>query len=227
MLEKLAENLWTYKTDFRVPGLNLGGRMTIIRLHEGGLFLHSPAKLTPELSKVLMTIGNVKYIIAPNSYHHLFVGPYLQQFAQAEFWTVPQVVAKRPDLAHADIHLLPTAAAAFVGGEIMLEVVHGRAGFSEGVFLHTPSKTLIVSDLLFNLPDKGLGGFIAKYIVGGASPPRVSRFGRFAIGRESPARVSIHKIINWDFDRIILAHGEVIDHEGPAIMKEAFNYLVV
>ena len=98
MLQKLADNLWVKPVPLRVFGIEIGTRMTVIKLKEGGLFLHSPVPLTPDMQKDLSQIGEVKAVVAPNCYHHLFVGKYIKTYPEALVYAAPGLPEKRADL---------------------------------------------------------------------------------------------------------------------------------
>ena len=72
--------------------------MTIIRLNDGNLFLHSPVKLDSELKRALNALGPVGAVVAPNRAHHLFVRDYIESYPQAKSYGAPGVPEKRPDL---------------------------------------------------------------------------------------------------------------------------------
>ena len=42
MLREIAPGLWVAERPHRFAGVELGARMTVIRLADGGLFVHSP-----------------------------------------------------------------------------------------------------------------------------------------------------------------------------------------
>lgn len=39
------------------------------------------------------------------------------------------------------------------------------------------------------------------------------------------ARASLERILSWDFDRIILAHGHLIETNGKRALREAYSFL--
>ena len=67
-------------TPLRFLGLEVGARMTIVRLSGSKLLLHSPIEETPELVREVRALGTVAHIIAPNRLHHLFVGEWQEIF---------------------------------------------------------------------------------------------------------------------------------------------------
>ena len=73
-LRELSENIWIVERRQRFYGLEVGTRMTVIRLADGSLLLHSPVRLRPELRSELDAVGRVRYAVAPNRVHHLYAG---------------------------------------------------------------------------------------------------------------------------------------------------------
>jgi hypothetical protein len=85
---------------FKLPhlGVDIGTRMTSIRLANGRLFLHSPVKLDPVLRNALDALGEVRAIVAPNKLHHLFVAEDVRSYSRASAYAAPSLSKKRPDL---------------------------------------------------------------------------------------------------------------------------------
>ncbi|GGA40615.1 DUF4336 domain-containing protein [Okeania sp. KiyG1] len=72
MLRKIDCNIWVAEQPLRFLGLDVGTRMTVISLKNGELAVISPIKVDKKIIEQLKEIGNVKHIIAPNLFHHLF-----------------------------------------------------------------------------------------------------------------------------------------------------------
>jgi hypothetical protein len=73
-------------------------RMTIARLPDGGLFIHSPIELTPEVRKAVDALGRPRYVVSPNKMHHLFWSEWQEAYPDAQSFSPPQLREKRPDL---------------------------------------------------------------------------------------------------------------------------------
>jgi len=73
-LEKLAENIWTVASNHLFLALHVGTRMTVVRLANGGLWLHSPVAMSAQLQQELDALGPVAHIVCPNLYHHVYAG---------------------------------------------------------------------------------------------------------------------------------------------------------
>ena len=83
MLRKLAENLWVEERSQRFYGLEVGARMTVMRLADESLLLHSPVSLDPQLRRELDSLGAVRYAVAPNRFHHLYAGEVAKAYPEA------------------------------------------------------------------------------------------------------------------------------------------------
>ena len=71
---QLDDGLWTVAAPLKALGLAIGTRMTIVRLANGELWLHSPIRPTAEIREAIDALGPVRYIVAPNLFHHMFAG---------------------------------------------------------------------------------------------------------------------------------------------------------
>ena len=49
-------------------------RMTVVRLSNGDLFLHSPIKFDERLAEELHGLGRVRHLVSPNQFHYAHIG---------------------------------------------------------------------------------------------------------------------------------------------------------
>jgi hypothetical protein len=96
MLREIATDLWVAEQPLRYWGIEVGTRMTLIRLQSGELVIISPIQVASMAT--IQGLGPVRYIIAPNLYHHLYVGELQRQCPDAQLLAVPGLEAKRPEL---------------------------------------------------------------------------------------------------------------------------------
>src|SRR5262245_65482882 len=84
----VAPDLWVTERSFKLPyvRVEIGTRMTIIRLAKGGLLVHSPVKLDNELRRSIDALGETRAIVSPNRLHHLFVQDYIAAYPQARVY---------------------------------------------------------------------------------------------------------------------------------------------
>lgn len=224
MLTPLADNLWEYNAPLTVLGMALGHRLTVARLRDGSLWLHSPFAYSPELAVELAALGPVAHIVAPNCVHDTFLEGWFQACPVAHFHGARGFAKFRPDLKFTDT-LGEKPAAAWAGTFDQL-LVRGMPRVNEVVFLHRASRTLILTDLAFNLgPNMPLLSRVLLRINGCYNCFAVSRLLRTTIKDRAALRGSLDRILAWDFDRLVLSHGRIVDHGAKELLREAYAFL--
>jgi hypothetical protein len=225
MLRPLADDIWVVERPQRFLGLEVGTRMTVVRLEDGALWLHSPVALDDGLRSAIESLGTPRFAVAPNRFHHLYVGDWVRAFPGIEVYAAPGLAAKRPDLPVTE-SLGDEAPEAWRGGIDQCRV-RGAEIFNEVAFLHRSSKTLILTDLAFNVGDEGAPA--AKWLF--RLMGRLGRFGptfleKLLIRDRAAAREDFEHILEWDFDRIVVAHGAVLESGGQAALREGYDWLL-
>lgn len=224
MMRELAPDLWCAERSQRFFGVELGARMTVVRLPGNALFVHSPLRLDETLRADLASLGEVRYIVAPNRTHHLYVGDYFTAYPGARTFASPALAKKRADLPFHEI-LGDAAPSAWVGqiDQCLFEPV-----LSEVVFFHRNSRTLLLTDLVSNIQHcPNLRGRVLLRADGAFrrfALPRAIKL-PIALAYRKRARAAITRIFGWDFDRVVMAHGEVVEHGGQAALRRAYAFL--
>lgn len=224
-LRQLAENLWVAERPQTFYGLPVGTRMTVMRLHGERLLLHSPVALDAELRRQLDALGRVSYAVAPNRVHHLYAGRVAEHYPGARLWVAPGLDRKRPDLVFEGV--LGDVAPEEWRDEIEQVFFRGRPYENEVTFFHRASRTLILCDLAFNFGPRA--AFTTRLLMkllrsyGHLGP---SKLDPLLIRDRAAARASLQRILAWDFDRIVVAHGEVLEGGGHATLRQGYEWLL-
>jgi hypothetical protein len=223
-LTALAPNLWIATRPLSLAVGDVGARMTVVRLPDGGLFVHSPVRLDAETRAALDTLGSVRYVVAPSRVHHLFVGDYATAYPTARLFAAPGLAEKRTDLRFDGV--LSDDAPSEWRGLIDQHLFRGAPYINEVAFFHRASRTLILTDLAFNItrPARGRVRLFFALIgaVGHLGPHRLTRL---LIRDRTAAKASVQRILTWDFDRVIVAHGDVLERGGAPRLIEGFAFL--
>jgi hypothetical protein len=219
-LRKIAPGVHVAEAPQRFGGVALGARMTVLEL-EGGLFVHSPLAVDPgQIAGEVGTLGAPRWVLAPNKFHHLYVGPWIE--AGLEGWAAPGLPEKRPDVSFAGI--VETGAPTF-GDELEVVTLTCFDFSNEVVVLHKPSRTLVVTDLVFHFTKAAPWPTRAAFwCIGGYPGVRTTVLEKLKMKRDQ-ARKEIGTIAQWDFDRIVMAHGEVVETGGRDAFRHAFKWL--
>ena len=222
MLEKIAPGLWSQVEPLSMIGIQFGNRTTVIALENNKLILHSPGKLTPELKHKLDALGDVVYILAPNYYHSLFLEEYVAAYPAVQIHMAPRLNKKRHDIPCAGV--LSNDPDTPWQSVLQQCVVEGMPAFNEVVFYHKASRTLILTDLAVNmLHPKGIMTNIHFFIHGANRRFAMSRIVKIMIKNKTTFSDSIKTIMSWDFDRILVSHGEIVPSDGKSLMKNIFR----
>ncbi|NOT56745.1 MAG: DUF4336 domain-containing protein [Deltaproteobacteria bacterium] len=223
-LQPIATNIWVMDFPLRVGGLQLGTRMTVVQLASGGLWLHSPGPLQPEHVSAVSALGPVQALVAPNAMHNLFLAQTVVLFPRATVYVSPALPAKlTPLIPHEILTDFPPA---LWKEEISQHVVGGLPKLQEVVFLHHASRTLILTDLAFHIrhSDSWFTRLFMRLngVYGHFGPSRIFR----AMVKDRAAlRSSLEQIQTWDFDRVIVAHGEVLESSGKQAMHTQYAWV--
>jgi hypothetical protein len=216
--------LWTCWRPLRFLGVAMGTRMTVCRFGSGALWVHSPVSPDDALYTALRALGPVRWIVAPNRLHHLGVQDFARAFPDAALFASPRLPAHRPDLPFGAV--LGDAAEPSWADELDQARVEELRWLDEVVFFDRAARTLILTDLC----EEGsaawppLSRVVARMlgIYERHGPPRDMKW----LLRRRPAatRRLVERILSWDFDRMILAHGRLIESGAKEAFRRAYAF---
>lgn len=221
-LHRITDELYVVTGDWGP----LRRRMTIVRLECGGLLIHSPVRMNDEDMRHLDALGPVRYLVMPNLGHGSELPWYAGRYSEAKIY-VPAEAGKK------------------LSGKLSISGVLGRdwpeelreqlpclpidgMRWGETAFFHPRSSTLILTDLVFNFRSTDFKGLTKRLMKWNRA---VDRFGPtrsfyffFAKNRKT-LRQSIGKVLEWDFDRVIMSHGHILESGGRTALAEGFSGL--
>jgi hypothetical protein len=224
MLAALAPDLWEIDAPLTVLGMALGHRMTVARLGDGTLWLHSPVEYSAALATALAKLGSVAHIVAPNAMHDTYLEGWFAAFPAARFHGARGFAKLRPDLKFTD----PLGDTPHPTWPATLDqhMLRGMPRLNEVAFLHRASRTLILTDLAFNLgPEMPLLSRVLLTLNGCYCRFGPSRLLKTTIKDRPALRRSLDRVLAWDFDRVIVSHGRNIETGGKERLREAFTFL--
>lgn len=224
MLNPVHAGLWELNAPMTVLGMHLGHRMTVARLPDGSLWVHSPVAYSDALAAALAELGPVGHLVAPNYLHDTYLEGWVPRYPSARFHAPPRFHKVFP--AHPATDILGDRPAAAWGDTFDQLVVKGVRRVHEVVFLHRASRTLIVADLAFNLGDQM--PFLSRVLLrlnGCHCRFTPSRMFKAVIDDRAALRASIERILAWDFDRILVGHGDNLTSSPKDALRAAFAFL--
>jgi hypothetical protein len=179
-------------------------RMAVARLSDGSAWVWSPVALTD----------------------HLFLEEWREQWPKARIYAPPGLAQRKPELQFdAELGDEPDPAWA---ADIDQVIFRGSLAMEEVVFFHRESRTAIVCDLIQRHPEATMTGWkgmlmrLDSLVGDQGSTPREWRasFLRRGKGREARA-----KVLSWQPERLLIAHGNCAQIGATEIIERALSWI--
>ncbi|KAF8206810.1 hypothetical protein K438DRAFT_1577501 [Mycena galopus ATCC 62051] len=231
-----------------------GGRSTAIRLSTGEVWVLASTPLTPDTKSAIDNLGPVKYvffnrwIMAADAVHHLFLGQFRNAYPDAKLIGVEALIEKKkkeglifdgaygkdaPNTQYGfedEIYAWCVSRYAFLNF-LTVYPFNYFSGFrnKDVAWFHAASETLIVADLMFNLPGNeqySRSKSSPKLPILGSLGPWGSTHKYFVwgLGKDKAAMTRDAKtVLGWAPKRIIMCHGDVIETEGTKAWATAYS----
>ncbi len=223
-LTPFAEGVWLGTAPARIVGMPLTTTMTVLRLADGSLLLHSPTAMTPDRRAAVEALGPVAHLYAPNLTHHRRIGEWAAAFPFARLHAPAGLARKRPDLRIDRVHRDPLDTDL---AEMVDELVIDGFRLQESVLLYRPARVAIVADLVHNVgrPRHRWTRFYTR-TMGFYDRVALSRVIRWtAFTDRAAARRSLDEVLAQPFDGLIVGHGTPITTGGRDALAAAYAWL--
>jgi hypothetical protein len=223
-MQEIGTGLHIIRRDFYVPGLgNIGGCASVVQLDDGSLIVINPVKPKPEVIAELKSLGDVRFIVSPNPFHNLFLLPTREHFPAARL-AGPVELEYRVKAIDLDITLNEQTMSTWEPQLSVLSVQARPPMHQELVFFHPRSRSLIVTDLMFNLAVTGnLWNRIWRALNGAGPSPRTTRIGRMAFKKESVQKLRL-QLEALDPLNIVFAHGAPEIGGARKVIREGLSW---
>ena len=224
----VPDALWLREYVVRLGGARFNARMTVIKLRSGELLVHSPCAFDDPLAAEVAALGRVVAIIAPGNLHWLHVRSCQQAFPDAVTHVCPGVEKRAKDLTFEFV--LGDEAPPLWADELSQVALQGTRVMREVAFFHRASRTLILVDLVENFTPStpGTNLFLRTVFraLGMWNRPSPAPEYRFAWGDKARVREGMARILAWDFERVILSHGDIITRDARQIVTQAWRKIL-
>ncbi|THU83081.1 hypothetical protein K435DRAFT_435838 [Dendrothele bispora CBS 962.96] len=232
VIREVTSNVWTFSAPFKLGILPFGIRSTAIRLSNGDVWVLASTPLTEQTKEGIDKLGSVKWIMNSSLAHHFHLGEFKKAYPDAKLIGVNGIGEKK------------SAEGLVFDGEYGKDLdVETRYGFEDEIkscyfsgsaskevaWYHTASKTLIVGDLMVNLPateqfSKSKTSAKLPFINTLSPSGMLLKRTLWGSGLDKDAmRRDIKTVSEWDFERIILAHGNIIEKDAKKAWENAYS----
>jgi len=231
VLERVAEDIWLAEgelVDFH--GFPYPTRSVVVRLASDRLWVWSPIRLIAPLKQAVDRLGTVGHLVSPNKIHHLFLAEWRAAYPAALLWGPRSTIDKRSDLEfQTPLADMPPPE---WDGAFDQAWFNGSRFMDEIVFFHRASRTAVLADLSENFSEDFLRTnwrtwqrWIANVwgiVEGRGYAPlewRLTFFDRQA------TRMARDRVLAWNPERVIMAHGEWQPTNGRDCLKKSFAWM--
>lgn len=200
-------------------------KMTVFLLASGEVAVHSAIAMDEAGMASLQAIGRPSWILVPNRLHASDAGWYADRYPSARV-LVPASArgALFEKLRRIDGSIdedWPEA----LRGELAVVPLRGTR-IGEVAFVHGPSRTLVLTDAVFNYGGRDLSPLArwfmrANRAYGRFGPSRI--FTSFVVSDRDAFSASIDALLEHDFDRVIMSHGRTLASGGKTAIRDAFG----
>lgn len=200
-----------------MPLMKLPCRTTVIQL-QGARILLSPASTLGV--DHLREAGAVTDIVAPSLLHLDGVPAAAAAHPEARVWGPAGAAEKLPGPTWLVLGAEPWP----FDGELAYLALGDMPKVCESLFLHRASRSLFTTDLVFNiLEPRGFGSWLILNVFGTHGRFGVSRLFAGMVKDKAAFERSVREILALDFDRLVPAHGSVVESGAKAALTAALH----
>jgi len=229
-LQVFAKNVWLVDgPNVRDFGIMFTTRMIVVKLSDGSVWANSPVSVPFDTLKRITELGPVRYLVAATPRHVWRLEGWHMLFPEAQLWaarTTPFTL-KRGHLPFTGV--LGDAPPQAWAEDLDQLAFKGNPLIEEVIFFHKQSGTVILDDLIQIHPVvKGKAVRNTLFKLEGVAYPHggVGLDIRLSFTNRDLARQSLEKLLSWDFDKLVIAHGMCIEKDAKPFVQRAFRWLV-
>jgi Domain of unknown function (DUF4336) len=229
-LRVFGNDLWIIEgPEVRDFGITFPTRMSVARLSNGSLWVSSPVLVPFETLEHLTRLGPVRYLVAATPRHVWRLHTWHTLFPRAQLWS-----SRQAPLSSGQRHLPLTGVLGDAphpdwADDFDQLAFKGNPLAEEIFFFHRPSRTLIVDDFIQHcpiVPGKPLRNLLSRLEGVAEAPGGVGLEIKLTFIDRKRARRSLAKLLSWDFDKLIIAHGDCMDAHARPFVEQAFSWLM-
>lgn len=228
--------VWAAERPFIWNSIDVGGKMGVVKLEDGTLWVHSPVDLDALTKNAIDALGSVRHVVSPNFEHVKWAAQWKEAYPDATLWGCPDMKQKYPEIPW-DEELVDGegnfggARAEFAATWFNCETnpFTGKPFFNETVFVHKPTRVLFVTDLFWNYPDGAEAVDVDETHVELPLGTKAWKFGmdrlylpfyRKAMVRDAARFATKRDALLPTFDAVLPCHGAYVASGGAKIVEE-------
>lgn len=145
-IQELSENLW--RVEGALPRFSMRRVMSVVRLQDGRLLIHSAIAMAEASMKRLEAWGEPAILLIPHSRHRMDAPRYKQRYPQLRVFAPPAVVKKASEVVHVD----GTFAEAPLDAHTSLELLAGTGEAEAAMIVRSnDGLSVVLTEVIFDL----------------------------------------------------------------------------
>jgi hypothetical protein len=213
-IQELSENLWRVEGD--LPHFSMKRVMTVVRLRDGTLLIHSAIALDEASMHKLEAWGTPSVMLIPHVRHRMDAARFKQRYPALRVFAPPGVMTK----ARAVVHVDGTYAEMPADSAVSVELLDGTGQMEGALLVRSGDGTSVVlTEVVFDLePPKSAFGRAALKLAGFGPGPRVTPVVKFEMVKDRAALAAhLERLAAIpDLTRLIVAHSRMSVGEAAA-----------
>lgn len=223
-LVEIDDGILAVAGEIDMPLMKLPRRMTVVRLRDGRLVIWSAISLDEAGMARLEAYGRPAFLVVPNDHHRLDAAAWKARFTHLQ---VVAPAGAREKVA--DVVAVDTTSPDFGDPDVRFVAVPGtRDAEAALVVQRSTGTTLVLNDVVGNIRHpEGFGGWLLQLLGFAGKEAHVPKPVALMIVKDKAALRA--QLLQWaetpDLRRIVVSHGETIDHEPSRVLRELADEL--
>ena len=217
---QLSDDVVVMSFPWLVFGIDFARNVTLLRLRDGRTVIHSTAPFTATDIAAIRSFGDPSWLVEATLMHDTFAKPGRAAFPDLPY-LAPEGFAKAARIPAQSLGSPPPD----WKNEIDVLKIEGTR-VNEHALFHRRSATLVVADLFFSFPPEAQGWarFFVRQIMRLPRLFGISLFFRvLAVCDRKAFANSLNQLLQWDFQRIVVAHREPIEYEARSAVERVLR----
>jgi hypothetical protein len=216
---QITDDVVVMSFPWNVLRIDFARNVTLLRLRDGRVVIHSSAPFTAEDIAAIRRFGEPAWLVDATLLHDTFAKEGRAVFPDLPY-LAPDGFTKASGIPTEPLGSPPSD----WRDEIDVLKVDGNR-MNEHALFHRRSATLVVADLFFSFPreTRGWALFFVRHIMRLPRLFGISAFFRMTIGDRQAFKSSMKALLQWNFDRLVVAHREPLDKNAKPTVEQALR----
>jgi hypothetical protein len=217
---QLADEVALISFPWRVLGIDFRRNVTLLRLADGRVVVHSTAPFTQQDIVAIRRFGEPSWLVEATLMHDTFAKEGRKALQNIPY-LAPAGFSEATGVRTESLSPLPQE----WDGEIDVLRIDG-ARMNEHALFHRRSRTLVLADLFFSFPQEASGWprFFVRHVMRLPRLFGISAVYRLFVIRDKEAFAhSMRALLALDFERLVVAHCQAIETDAKHTVEQALR----